>query len=201
LKLYYAPGACSLAPHIALCEAGLAYEIEQVDLAAKRTASGDDFNAVNPKGYVPALRLDDGQVLTEASAVLQYIADQAPAAGLLPQGGMARYRTLEWLNFVATELHKGFGPLWKPDTPDAYKVIARQNLARRLAYLDSRIAERDHLTAAGFGIADAYAFTILSWGGFHKIDLAQWPNVQRYHGRIAERPAVQRALREEGLLK
>jgi glutathione S-transferase len=200
MKLYYTPGACSMAPHIALCEAGLPYQLEKVDLAAKTTEGGADYTGINPKGYVPALVRDDGQVLTEVSAVVQYIADQAPGSGLAPQPGTPeRYKLLEWLGFIATELHKGFGPLWKPDTPDAYKPIVRDNLAKRFGYLDGQLVDRDHLMGSGFTVADAYCFTILNWTNFHSIDLTPFPNVGAYVGRVAARPKVQQAMREEGL--
>ena len=202
MKLYYAPGACSLAPHIALCEAGLPHQLEKVDLAAKRTEGGADYTEINPKGYVPALALDDGQVLTEVSAVVQYVADQAPGSGLAPPPGTPeRYKLLEWLGFVATELHKGFGPLWKPDTPDAYKPVVRDSLAKRFGYLDGQLVDRDHLLGPGFTVADAYCFTILNWTNFHGIDLAAFPNVGAYVGRVAARPEVRQAMREEGLIQ
>jgi glutathione S-transferase len=202
MKLYYAPGACSLAPHIALCEAGLPHQLEKVDLAAKRTEGGADYAEINPKGYVPALALDNGQVLTEVSAVVQYVADQAPGSGLAPPPGTPeRYRLLEWLGFVATELHKGFAPLWRPDTPDAYKPIVRDGLAKRFGYLDGQLVDRDHLMDSGFTVADAYCFTVLNWTNFHGIDLAPFPNVGAYVGRVAARPQVQRAMREEGLIQ
>jgi glutathione S-transferase len=202
MKLYYAPGACSMAPHIALCEAGLSYDLEKVDLAAKTTEGGADYTGINPKGYVPALALDDGQVLTEVSAVVQYIADQAPGSGLAPQPGTTeRYKLLEWLGFIATEVHKGFGPLWKPDTPDAYKPIVRDNLAKRFGYLDRQLVDRDHLMGSGFTVADAYCFTILNWTNSHSIDLTALPNVSAYVSRVAARPKVQQAMREEGLIQ
>jgi glutathione S-transferase len=202
MKLYYAPGACSMAPHIALCEAGLSYDLEKVDLAAKTTEGGADYTGINPKGYVPALALDDGQVLTEVSAVVQYIADRAPGSGLAPQPGTTeRYKLLEWLGFIATEVHKGFGPLWKPDTPEAYKAIVRDNLAKRFGYLDSQLVDRDHLMGSGFTVADAYCFTILNWTNFHSIDLTALPNVSAYVSRVAARPKVQQAMREEGLIQ
>ena len=202
MKLYYAPGACSLAPHIALCEAGLPHQLEKVDLAAKKTEGGADYAAVNPKGYVPALALDDGRVLTEVSAVVQYVADQAPGSGLAPPPGTPeRYKLLEWLGFVATELHKGFGPLWKPDTPDAYKPVVRDALAKRFGYLDGQLVDRDHLLGSGFTVADAYCFTVLNWTNLHGIDLAPFPNVGAYVGRVAARPKVRQAMREEGLIR
>jgi glutathione S-transferase len=163
VKLYYAPGACSMAPHIALREAGLGFELEKVDLAAKKTEHGADYLSVNPKGYVPALALDNGEVLTEVQVVLQYIADQAAESNLTPQpGSIDRYRLQEWLGFIATELHKGFAPLWKPNTPDSYKPIVHENLERRFDYLDGQLDGRDYLAGAGFTIADAYCFTILN---------------------------------------
>jgi glutathione S-transferase len=202
MKLYYAPGACSMAPHIALCEAGLSYDLEKVDLGAKKTERGTDYRRINPKGYVPALELDGGEVLTEVSAVVQYVADQSPTAGLAPRPGtMEHYRLLEWLGLVATELHKGFGPLWDPGTPDAYEATVRGNLATRFGYLDDQLGGREYLLASGFTVADAYAFTILNWTNFHGIDLSPWPNVRAYIARVAARAKVQQAMREEGLLK
>jgi glutathione S-transferase len=202
MKLYYAPGACSMAPHIALCEAGLGYDLEKVDLGAKKTERGTDYLRINPKGYVPALELDGGELLTEVSAVIQYIADQAPTSGLAPRPGtMERYRLLEWLGFITTELHKGFGPLWHPETPDAYKGTVRGSLATRFGYLDDQLSGREHLLPSGYTVADAYAFTILNWTNFHDIDLAPWPTIKAYTARIAARPKVQQAMREEGLLK
>lgn len=201
MKLYYAPGACSLAPHIALAEAGLPYELARVDLRTRTLPDGGDYLAVNPKGYVPTLELADGTRLTEAAAILQYIADRtfgtlAPAAGTLP-----RYRLIEWLNFIATELHKGFGPLWKPDTPEAYKTIVLHNLATRFDYVAATLASQPYLMGEAFTIADAYLFTILNWHGFLKVDLSRWPVLTQYLARVAARPAVHRALSEEHLLK
>ena len=202
MKLYYAPGACSLAPHIALCEAGLPHRLEKVDLATKKTEAGADYAEINPKGYVPALALEDGQVLTEVSAVVQYVADQAPGSGLAPPpGAPERYKLLEWLGFAATELHKGFAPLWRPDTPDAYKPVVRDGLAKRFGYLDGQLVDRDHLLGPGFTVADAYCFTVLNWTNLHGIDLAPFPNVGAYVGRVAARPKVQQAMREEGLIQ
>ena len=202
MKLYYAPGACSMAPHIALREASLGFELEKVDLAAKKTEHGADYLSVNPKGYVPALALDNGEVLTEVQVVLQYIADQAAGSNLAPRpGSIDRYRLQEWLGFIATELHKGFGPLWKPNTPDSYKPIVRENLAWRFDYLDRQLDGRDYLAGAGFTIADAYCFTILNWTNLHDIDLSRWPNLKAYVGRVAARPKAQEAMRAEGLLK
>lgn len=200
MKLYAAPGACSLAPHIVLREAGLPFEYVRVDLAAKRTESGEDYLAINPKGAVPALALDDNSLLTENAVVLQYLADRAPAAGLIPEGGMARYHLLEWLNFVATELHKGFGPLWNPATPDDFRQVAREQLGRKFDYLQEALSDRDWIAGNRFTIVDAYAFAVLNWTALHDIDLARWPGLVAYTRRVAERPAVIAALRAEGLI-
>lgn len=202
MKLYYAPGACSLAPHIALREAGVRFDLVKVDLAAKKTESGADFLAVNSKGQVPTLELDNGEVLTEGAVILQYVADQAPAAKLMPvAGSKERYRLAEWLNYIATELHKGFGPLWKPTTPAEYKTIVKDNLAKQFAYLDKTLAGRDFIAGSSFSVADAYLFTILNWSRFHQIDLAKYANVQAFMDRIAGREQVHQALGAEGLLK
>ena len=200
MKLYYTPGACSLSPHIALREAGLAFDLEKVDLRSKKTESGADFTAVNPKGYVPALRLDDGAVLTENVALAQYVADQAPEAGLAPAAGtMERYRLQEWLAYISTELHKGFSPLFNPATPDAYKAIAKERLASRFAYIDKHLAQHPYLMGQGFTVADGYCFTILRWADNFKFDLSGYPNVTTYMDRVKARPKVQEALRAEGL--
>ncbi|MSP50987.1 MAG: glutathione transferase GstA [Alphaproteobacteria bacterium] len=202
MKLYYSPGACSLSPHIALRESGLKFDLEQVDLKAKKTKSGADFNKVNPKGYVPTLQLDDGQILTEGTAIVQYIADKATGAKLAPAAGtMERYRTQETLNFIATELHKGFGPLFNPNMPKEAKDMAQQRLEMRLAYLNDHFASNQYMNGNAFSVTDAYAFTVLSWAGHVKIDLAKWPNVRTYYDRIAARPNVQEALKVEGLAK
>jgi glutathione S-transferase len=202
MKLYYAPGACSLAPHIVAREAGLRLDLEKVDLGSGRTETGAAFAEINPKGYVPALALDNGEVLTEASALVQYLADQAPGSGLAPAAGtIERYRLLEWLGFISTEIHKGFGPLWKPDTPEAAKTIARNNLAKRFAYLDGRLAGGVFLLGDRFTVADAYLFTVTSWTNFHAIDLSPYPNLKAYMGRVAARPKVREAMNAEGLLK
>ncbi len=200
MKLYYYPGACSLSPHIALREAGLKFDLEQVDFETGRTKKGEDFAKVNPKGYVPALMLDDGQVLTETATIVQYIADKAPGAKLAPQAGtMERYRLQEWLNYIATELHKSFGPLFASDTPKDYQEIVKKNLAKRFDYLEKHLAGRQHLTDSGFTIADGYCFTVLGWAGQVGISLDKWPNIKAYHARIAARPAVAAALKAEGL--
>lgn len=201
MKLYFTPGACSLAPHIVARELGLKLDLEKVDLAAKKTEHGEDFLSINPKGYVPALRLDDGSVLTEVSALLQYLADRNPSAKLLPAPGtMERYRVLEWLGFIATEIHKGFGPLWNPATPDAYKAIAVANLAKRFLYIESQLGQ-EYLTGAQFTIADAYAFVTISWAGHLKVDLAPYTKLRAFVGRVAARPGVRAAMQAEGLIK
>jgi glutathione S-transferase len=202
MKLYFVPGACSLAPHIVLREAGLSFDIDKVDPATKKTASGEDFNKVNPKGYVPTLKLDDGNVLTEAQVLLQYLADQKPEAGLAPKfGTMERYRLMEWLNFIATELHKGFGPLWNPQNPDSVKDNAKANLGKRFDTLEAHFATKPFLMGDTFTIADGYLFTILNWANFHKMDLSKWPKMGEFMGRVAQRPAVQAALKAEGLIQ
>jgi glutathione S-transferase len=202
MKLYYTPAACSLAPHIVAREAGLKLEIEKVDLAGKKTETGADFSKINPKGYVPALGLDNGEVLTEVATLVQYLADQAPQSGLAPANGtMERYRLQEWLTFISTEIHKGFGPLWKPDTPAEIKEAAKANLAKRFAYLDQHLANRSFLAAERFSAADAYLFTVVNWTNFHNIDLAPYSNLKAYVQRVAARPAVQQAMQAEGLLK
>ena len=202
MQLFYAPGACSLAPHIVAREAGLDIGLVKVDLAAKRTADGGDYLGINPKGAVPALITDDGAVLTEAAVVIQYLADLAPESGLLPAAGsFERYKALEWLNFVATELHKGFGPLWKPNTPAEYREIVKELLAQRFTFLDRELAGRDYLLGSRFSAVDAYAFTILGWAAYMKIDLARWPNVTAYLARVGARAKVREALVAEGLVK
>jgi glutathione S-transferase len=201
MKLYYSPGACSLAPHIALHEAGVKFETEKVDLAAKKTERGADYWSINPKGYVPALQLDNGEILTEVSAILQYVADRNPGAKLLPAfGSEERYRALEWIGFIATEIHKGFGPLWKPDTPDAYKAIAVETLAKRLQYVGSQLGSQ-YLTGAQFTVADAYLFVVVSWSKYLKVDLTPYAGLRALLERIAARPAAQAAMKAEGLIK
>jgi glutathione S-transferase len=202
MKLYYSPGACSLSPHIVAIETGLPIEFEKVDLANHTTESGKDFTAINPKGYVPTLQLDDGSVLTEGPAIVQYLADQKPASGLAPaNGSVDRYRTQEWLNFIGTELHKNFGPLFNPATPDAVKELSKTNIAKRLAYLNEQLANRQYLMGNNFTVADAYAFTIVNWTNFVKIDLKPYPNVAAYMARVGARPKVQETLKAEGLMK
>jgi len=202
MKLYYSPGACSLAPHIAFREAGLPVELVKVNLANKTTEAGDDYFPVNAKGAVPAVKLDDGQVLTEAGVIQQYIADKAPAKKLAPAAGTPeRYRLQEWLNYIASEVHKGIGQLFNPAMPDEYKDAVKKGLAaKQFAYLDKKLAGRDYLMG-DFTIADGYLFTVLNWTNFHKIDLSAFPNITAFMKRVAARPAVQAAMGAEGLLK
>jgi glutathione S-transferase len=202
MKLYYSPGACSLAPHIVAREAGVAIDLDRVDLKGRTTQTGQSFAAVNPKGYVPALGLDSGEVLTEVSALVQYLADQAPQAALMPKTGTPeRYKALEWIGFVATEIHKGFGALWNPTTPEDVKQGARDRLFQRFALLDKHLAGKSYLLGEGFTVADAYLFTVTNWTNFHGMSLADYPNLSAFMGRVAARPKVQEALRAEGLLK
>lgn len=202
MKLYFSPAACSLSPHIVLREAGLAFDLEKVDLAKKKTKSGADFLQINPKGQVPVLALDDGDILTEGPVIVQYIADQAPAAKLIPPAGTReRYHLQEWLNFLTSEVHKSFAPLFKPNTPDAYKDIVKENLAGRFEFLNETLEGRSYLTGETFTVADAYCFTLLNWAHFAKIDLGRWPNLKAYVERVAARPKVREAMQAEGLLK
>ena len=202
MKLFYSPGACSLSPHIVSREAGIPVELQKVDLKARRYDGGADYTKINAKGYVPALQLDSGQVLTEGPAIVQYLADQKPDARLAPKpGSFERYQLQEWLNFIGTELHKGFSPLFRPNTPDEYKRIAKENLATRIDWLDKQLDGRDFLMGKNFSVADAYAFTILSWSKPLQIDLSRWPNVTAYLARVGARPRVQEALKAEGLVK
>ena len=202
MKLYFAPGACSLSPHIVLHEAALSFEIEQVNLGSKKTKSGGDFREINPKGYVPALQLDDGEVLTEGPAIVQYVADRKPESSLAPAAGtLARYRLQEWLNYISTELHKQFSPLFNPKIAADYKEMVKERLASRFDYLVQQLAGKQFLTGEQFTVADAYLFTVLSWTDYVKVDLERWPQLKEYQARVAARPAVQAALKAEGLLK
>jgi glutathione S-transferase len=202
MKLYYMPGACSLAPHIAFREAGLPFDLEKIDGATKKTAGGEDYTAINPKGSVPALKLDDGQVLTEAAAIQQYIADKSPTKKLAPPAGTPeRYRLQEWLNYIASEVHKGIGQLFNKAMPDDYRETVKKGLAaRQLPYLEKALAGREYLMDH-FTVADGYLFTVLNWTKLHKIDLSAYPNIIAFMTRVAARPAVQEAMKAEGLLK
>jgi glutathione S-transferase len=202
MKLYYSPGACSLAPHIVSREAGLPVELIKVDLGARKTEKGEDYLAINSKGYVPAVRLDDGQVMTEVATLLQYLADQKPQSNLIPAFGTPeRYRAMEWLNFIGSEIHKGFGPLWDPKISADAKTAIKGKLASRLKWLDRELEGREYLAGKQFSVADAYAFTVLNWASMLDVDLKPYPNIRAFMERIAARPKVKEAMRAEGLLK
>ncbi len=201
MKLYYSPGACSLSPHIVAREAGIALQLEKVDLRTKKTAAGADFAALNPKGYVPALQLDDGEVLTEGPAITQYLADQKPATGLAPPAGtLARYRLQEMLTYIGTEIHKSYSPLFNPATAPAVREDRIAYLKRRYALIEARLAKHAYLLGDAFTVADAYLFTVTNWAGVLKLDLSEFPNLLAFQKRIAARPAVQAAMKEEGLI-
>jgi glutathione S-transferase len=201
MKLFYSPGACSLSPHILLREAGLSFTPVRVDLKTHKTEDGADFYAISAKGYVPALQVDDGSMLTEGVAIDLWIADQVPAAGLAPRDGMDRYRMIEWLTFIATELHKNMGGLFVPGLPDATREMITQRLTARLGLIEQQLAGCTWLTGEQFTLADAYLFTVASWAKWVKFDLSPWPTLGAYLGRVAARPAVQAALKAEGLIK
>ncbi|RZI64399.1 MAG: glutathione transferase GstA [Variovorax sp.] len=200
MKLYYSPGACSLSPHIALREAGLAFEPVMAPTKTHQLPDGSDYYAINPLGYVPMLELDDGTRLREGPAIVQYIADQVPLKNLAPANGtLPRYRLQEWLTFIGTELHKGFSPLFNPaTTPDA-KTAVHDKLAKRFQWLDGELAGKDYLMGDHFSVADGYLFTVLRWAKPMHVDLAAFPNILAYQQRVAARPAVQEALKVEGL--
>lgn len=200
MKLYYVPGACSMAPHIALREAGLTFDLDKMDPATRRTERGEDYLKVNPKGSVPALRLDDGEVLTEVAVILQYIGDRKPESGLAPAaGGMARYRLAEWLNYISSEVHKQLGPLFNPKLPPEWRDNQLNLLGKRFDILAERLASHPYLMGDRFTAADAYLFTVMNWCKLFKLDLGKWPALTAYLARVAARPAVQAALKAEGL--
>lgn len=202
MKLYYLPAACSQAANIVLREAALKFELVKVDRKTKRTADGLDYNEVNPRGYVPALRLDNGEVLTENIAVLLYVADRNPAAKLAPAAGtLERYRLVEWLSFITSELHKGFTPLFRDEASADVKQYSRTNLTTRLGQAQRALGARTWLMGEQFTVADAYMFVVLSWGGFVKLDIGEWPQLKRLQERVAARPHTVEALRDEGLAK
>ena len=202
MKLYYSPGACSLSPHIALCEAGLPYELLRVDLMQKTTEDGRDYLTVNPFGYVPALELDKGEILLEGPAIIQYIADQIPDKGLAPpNGSLDRYRLQQWLNFISTELHKGIGALYNPALPDGAREMFIGLVSKRLNVLAPMLENKPFLMGDDFTVADGYLFTVLGWCPHLDFDLSPWPALGAFLGRVAARPAVQQALGEEGLLE
>ncbi|MER0784311.1 glutathione transferase GstA [Pseudomonas aeruginosa] len=200
MKLYYAPYTCSLSPHIVLRELGLPFELVKVDNKTKLTADGRDFRTVNPKGYVAALELDDGQVLTEGPAIVQYLADLKPESGLAPATGTwERVRLQEWLNFVTSEIHAGSAPLFNAALPEDAGAFFRAKLLKRFDFLQDTLGRQDYLTGAAFSVADAYLFTVLGWCKFFSIDLGRWPALPAYVKRVGSRPAVQAALRAEAV--
>jgi glutathione S-transferase len=202
MKLYYSPGACSLSPHIALLEAGLPYDLVKVDLRAKTLENGDDFLTVNPKGQVPAVRMDDGQLMTEGPVIVQMIADKASGKNLAPANGSAeRYRLQEWLNFITAELHKNFSPLFSPVLPDDTKAFFKDRLMGKFKYINGALAGHDYLLGKQFTVADGYLFTMLAWADRMKFDLSALPNLVAYQARVAARPMVKKALTREGLMK
>ena len=202
MKLYYAPGACSLSPHIVAHELGIALQLDKVDLKTKQTESGADFLALNPKGYVPALGLDSGELLTEGVAIVQYLADLKPESGLAPANGtLARYRLQEVLTYINSELHKSFSPLFNPETPAETRAEREAYLRKRFTLIEQTLGKQPFLLGDKFSVADAYLFTVANWANFVKLDLSAFPNLLAYQKRIAERPAVQAALRAEGLVK
>lgn len=200
MKLFYKPGACSLASHITLRESGKDFTLDGVDLMKKRLENGDDFFAVNPKGQVPALLLDDGTLLTEGVAIMQYLADSVPDRQLLaPTSSLSRYKTIEWLNYIATELHKGFTPLFRPDTPEDFKPTVRALLEKKMQYVNDSLKDNQWICGPRFSIADAYLFTVLRWAYAVKLNMAGLSNIDAFMARMAERPAVAAALKAEGL--
>ena len=202
MKLYYSPGACSMAPHIVAREAGYQFDLEKVDIPSKKTAGGDDFWQINPKGYVPALKLDNGQVLTEVGVIIQYLADQKPESGLAPKAGtMERYHLMEAVNFAATEIHKQIGALFNPKMTPEMKEVQLGVIERRFNALEKALEGKQYVMGEKFSVADAYLFTVLNWTGIHNIDLGKWPNIKGFMARVAARPKVQETLKAEGLIK
>ncbi len=202
MKLYYSPGACSLSPHIVLRESGLAFEPVLASTKTHKLLDGTDYYTINPKGYVPLLELDNGERLSEGPAIVQYIADQVPAKKLAPPAGtMARYRLQEWLNFITSELHKGFSPLFNPATPEEYKTLARTKVISRLNWVDTQLEGKNYLMGEEFSVADAYLFTVSGWTAPLGIDISAMKSLSAFRARMAARPAVQEAMKAEGLLK
>jgi glutathione S-transferase len=201
MKLYFSPGACSLSPHIILQESGLPFTIEKVDLRSKQTASGADYLAINPKGYVPALEMDDGVLLTEGPAIVQYLADQVPDKQLAPaNGSMERYQLMSWLTFIGTEIHKNYSPLFNPASTDDAKASAKQALAKRYAYVERMLDGREYLVGTQFSVTDGYLFVVTNWSGMLKLDMSAFPNIAAFQQRIGARPAVRQAMQAEGLI-
>jgi glutathione S-transferase len=202
MKLYYSAGACSLSPHIVLLEAGLPFTLEKADLKTKKTETGIDYLTINSKGSVPALQLDDGRVLTEGPAIVQYLADQKPDTGLAPRAGtFERYQLMEILNFISSEVHKGYGPLFNPNISADWKAAVLLNLDKKFVWLSGFLGNKPYLMGTTFTVADAYLFTVLRWSGRVGIDLTPWPVLTAYQARVTQRPKVEQALRDEGLLK
>lgn len=200
MKLYYSPGACSLSPHIALIESGLHFELEKVDLKSGKTESGADYASINPKGYVPALLLDSGSLLTEGPTIVQYIADHAPSARIAPKpAAMARYQLTEWLGYINSEIHKAFGPLFDRSSPEEAKAAARKKLDRRFAYVARHLSEHPYLVEDTFSVADGYLFVTLRWAKAIGIDLSAYPSLDAFRERMNQRPAVVSALSAEGI--
>jgi glutathione S-transferase len=201
MKLYYSPGSCAMSPHIVLSEAGVAYELDRVDLSTKTTQTGQPLKDISEQDAVPVLLLDNGEALTEGAAIVQYIADGNPASDLAPAAGtLERARVQEWLNYIATEMHKAHVPLFKADYPEESKQIALTNIKKAYDYVSKKLGNASYLTGETFTVADAYLFTIINWHNFINLDLSPWPVLAAYQARVAARPAVQRAMREEGLL-
>ena len=202
MKLYYSPGACSLSPHIVLREAGLDFEPVLASTKTHKLQDGTDYYTINPKGYVPLLELDNGERLSEGPAIVQYVADQAPAKKLAPPNGtFERYRLQEWLNFITSELHKGFGNLFNPAMPEEGKAVARARVTDRLKWVDTQLAGKQYLMGDTFSVADAYLFTVSNWAQYVGVDISGLANLVAYRARVAARPAVQEAMKAEGLLK
>ena len=202
MKLYYSPGACSLSPHIVLQEVGIPFQAVMASTKTKKLADGTDYLTINPLGYVPLLELDDGQRLHEGPAIVQYVADLVPEKKLVPAWGtMERYRAIEWLNFISTELHKGFSPLFNPAMPEEAKAIARTRLNDRLKWVDGQLEGRDYLMGSSFTVPDAYLFVVAGWGRHVGVDISGLKHLSAFMERMAARPAVQAAMKAEGLLK
>ena len=201
MKLYFSPGACSLSPHIILHETGLPFTTEKVDLYKKQTASGADYAGINPKGYVPALETDEGVLLTEGPAIVQYLADKVPEKNLAPaMGSIERYQLMSWLNFIGTEIHKNYSPMFNPASSDEVKENAKAGLLKRYAYVERMLEGREYLVGTQFSVADGYLFVVTNWAGMLKFDLSAFPNLVAFQKRIGARPAVQKALKAEGLI-
>jgi glutathione S-transferase len=202
MQLYFSPGACSLASHITAREAGISVDLKRADTKTKKLEDGSDYLAINSKGAVPALKLDSGQVLTEGVAIMQYLADQKPESGLAPKNGtLERYRVQEWLNYITSEVHKSFSPLWTPSNDQAVKDYALTNLKKKFDWVEKQLTGKQYLTGDSFTIADAYLFTVVNWVIPLGIDLTPWPQLQAFQARVAARPKVQEALAAEGLTK